>query len=112
MNSRLCLGPVPRLDLEDLSGRARQGRLPARPDEGLPEGRARPFPRARTRSSSDPKDPHPAEVHSRLVLPEEVPQDEGGRHRHPEELQGLQRKEKVSTNEDRFVGCLICIVFS
>jgi len=89
------------MDLQDLPDRLGQVGLPAGQDQGLPQGRPRPLPGAGTRSGLDPKDPHPPEVHPRLVLQEEVPQDEGSRHRHPEELPSLQRQEEVPADENR-----------
>lgn len=92
---------MPPVDLQDLPDRAGQVGLPARQDKGLPQGRPGPVPGAGTRSGLDQEDPDPPAVHSWLVLPEKVPQDAGGRGRHPEELPGLQRQEEVPADEDR-----------
>ena len=97
------------MDFQDLPDRAGQVRLPAGQDQGLPQGCPGPLPGAGARPSPDPEDPDPPEVHPRLVLQKEVPQDEGSCHRHPEELPGLQRQEEVSADEDRYH--ILCIIF-
>ena len=67
---------------------------------GVLERRAGLVPRAGEGPRPHEKDPRAAALHPRLVPQEEVLEDARRRRGHPEEFQGVQRKEKVSANED------------
>ena len=67
---------------------------------GVFERRAGLVPRAREGPRPHEEDPRAAALYSRLVPQEEVPEDASRRRGHSEELQGVQREEEVSANED------------
>lgn len=89
------------MDFQDLPDRAGQVRLPAGQDQGLPQGCPGSFSGAGERSGLDQKDPDPPTLHPRLVLSQEIPEDESRCRRHPEELQSVQRSQEVSADENR-----------
>ena len=55
------------MDVQDLPDCARQDRLPAWTDQGLPQGRPRPVPGAGAGPGPHQEDPRPAALHPGLV---------------------------------------------
>ena len=78
---------MPDVGHQDLPTRPWQGRLPNGTHKGLPQGRSGSVLGTGARSGPDKEDPGAPEVHQGVVSQEEVPQDEGGCHRHSEEFQ-------------------------